>query len=98
MTLTEIVACPNCPGTGVTTTNRLASEPLKTIPLLGTKAVFDEAPVTANYPVEVCEFPTVKEMFPVVVLEFISRLTISKIVGGVFVAPAMEKFVLDTSK
>src|ERR1051326_1471491 len=55
-----IVALPNWFGSGVTVTVRLLPVPPKTILLFGTRAGFEEEPLTVNRLAEVWELPTVK--------------------------------------
>src|SRR6476619_124938 len=65
-TVTVIVALPDCPGTGVTVTVRLASFPPKTILPLGTRLGLEELALSCRFAAGVSASSTVKSIGPIV--------------------------------
>ena len=66
-TLSVIVVVPDCPLAGVSTTLRLAPNPLNAIPLNGTNVLFDDDAVTFKLPADVSASPTVNAIAGVAV-------------------------------
>ena len=64
-TVTVIVVVPDWFKAGLTVTVRLAPEPPNTIFASGTRALFDEEPVTTRLAAAVSTSPTVKPIAPV---------------------------------
>ena len=65
LTVMRMVAVPDWLGAGVTVTVRSAPEPPRTTLATGTRAVFDDVPVTVRLPAAVSASPTVKATAPV---------------------------------
>jgi hypothetical protein len=84
LTVTVIVAVPDCDATGVMETVRLFPLPPKTMAELGTSVVFEEEPVTARLPAAVSASLTVKANAPVDVPAEMVRFEISLMSGALF--------------
>ncbi len=84
VTVTVIVAVPNAFASGVTVTVRFAPLPPNTMFALGTRAVFDELPVTTRSAAAVSMSPTVNANAPVVPSSAIVWSAMSLIVGRSF--------------
>ena len=65
LTVTVIVAVPDCPTAGVTVTVRLAPLPPKTTLATGAKVGFEEAALSTRLEAAVSTSPTVKLIGPV---------------------------------
>src|SRR2546423_6880724 len=82
VTVSGIVVTPLPSGAGVTVTVRLAPVPLITTLASGTRAVFNEVPLTLSAPIGLSMSPMVKLNAPVVPSSAIVWLAMPVMVGG----------------
>ena len=64
VTVSVTVAVPHCPAAGVTVTVRLAPDPPRAIPAVGSRVRFEETAVTVRSAARVSASPTVKLIGP----------------------------------
>src|ERR1043166_2692943 len=81
VTVKVIVVAPNWFCAGVSVTVRLLPLPPRTIFELGTRAGFEELPVTTRLPAGVSISPTVKAIAPLGVSSLMATLAIAEMVG-----------------